>query len=103
MVRRKELKEKLSKNSQSDKNFEPASEAEKSIIGEKRKLENTSSNLPEKEDQPNEKKSKKDPKQYVLEPGSVMTMSTETDTLTKDIIKVLTLCYCTCFILNTKI
>lgn len=83
LVRRKELREKLSKTSQSDtKNAESKIKTTENYIGEKRKLE---SNPQVKQDEPNKKISKNE---YTLEPGSVMTVSTETDLLTKDIIRV---------------
>ena len=85
MVRRKELKEKLNKNSQSDKDNDTTAKVTGISIGEKRKIE---SNPQVKQDGPDKKISKNENKQYTLEPGSVMSVSTETDLLNKDIIRV---------------
>ena len=77
------MKEKLSKTSQSDdKTAESTTTKIEISIGEKRKLE---SNPQIKQEEPDKKISKNE---YALEPGSVMTVSTETDLLTKDIIRV---------------
>ena len=95
LVRRKELKEKLGKDSEGDKSQKLTAPLTKTVIGKKRKIEENLSNTKVTEvievtehEEPTVKKAKPENQQYQLEPGSTMSVSTELDTLTKNIIKV---------------